>query len=455
MANFRSIFLLLLTSWSLQAQQNPYLAAWVYNSTGITCQHWAQGQSNPTTDTALADVKWIGYTPTDTYIRCSGVPSYTVGPFLDGNPALPSNRHYIFRIPQNPVPNTGTPSVPGLGHIGVWINGVPVYNYADAMSYNNQNIWHQNAVVFEQSGFDCAKGHPSPVFNGPPGPGSTLVGGSYHHHQSPAIFTTATQPLSNPCASYPSLGLYTMDSTVHSPLLGFAFDGYPIYGAYAHVYSLGQVSIVRMQSSYQIRNITERSSLPSGAVLTAGQYGPSPSAVVLGSYKEDFEYVPGLGNLDAHNGRFAVTPEFPNGTYAYYTTVDVNWNSAFPYVIGDTYYGIVATDNFPVMGPGAGSTNVTIPSNAITYSSIGFEQGAGAGLDLYPNPTRGRFVVDGVDWDGTWQVTDLMGRIWMRGTHRAHDGTLQIDISPAPAGYYRWNAEAGIGAVTRSFYVIP
>ena len=150
MANFRSIFLLLLTSWSLQAQQNPYLAAWVYNSTGITGQHWAQGQSNPTTDTALADVKWIGYTATDTYIRCSGVPSYTVGPFLDGNPALPSNRHYIFRIPQNPVPNTGTPSVPGLGHIGVWINGVPVYNYADAMSYNNQNIWHQNAVVFEQ-----------------------------------------------------------------------------------------------------------------------------------------------------------------------------------------------------------------------------------------------------------------------------------------------------------------
>jgi hypothetical protein len=35
-----------------------------------------------------------------------------------------------------------------------------------------------------------------------------------------------------------------------------------------------------------------------------------------------------------------VTPEYPNGTYAYFCTVDENWNSAYPYVVGPTFYGV-------------------------------------------------------------------------------------------------------------------
>jgi hypothetical protein len=43
--------------------------------------------------------------------------------------------------------------------------------------------------------------------------------------------------------------------------------------------------------------------------------------------------------LDEHNGRFCVTPEYPNGIYAYFCTVDENWNSAYPYAVGPTFYG--------------------------------------------------------------------------------------------------------------------
>ncbi|NDD50394.1 MAG: YHYH protein, partial [Flavobacteriia bacterium] len=279
---------ILMLPGAAKGQQDPYLDAWLYNSSGMTGQHWEQGQTTVITDTALADVRWIGYTTSDVYIRSSGVPAYAVGPFLDGNPILaPTNRHYLFRIPRNPIQETQTPTTPGLGQIGVFINGVPVYNYADAMSYNNQGIWHQNAVVFEHSGMDCAKGHPAPVFSGPPGPGSQITGASYHHHQSPAIFTTATQPLTNVCGTYPSLGLYTMDSTVHSPLLGFAFDGFPIYGAYGFSDTAGQGTIRRIQSSYRLRTMTDRSTLPDGTVLSTAQQGPSIAAVALGSYKED------------------------------------------------------------------------------------------------------------------------------------------------------------------------
>ena len=76
---------------------------------------------------------------------------------------------------------------------------------------------------------------------------------------------------------------------------------------------------------------------------------------------EDFEYAAGLGDLDVYNGRFAVTPEYPAGTYAYYVTIDAGGASAYPYSVGPSYYGIVATENITSMG------HVTIAESVTTY----------------------------------------------------------------------------------------
>jgi hypothetical protein len=46
----------------------------------------------------------------------------------------------------------------------------------------------------------------------------------------------------------------------------------------------------------------------------------------MGSFRQDYEYVAGLGDLDQCNGRTGVTPEFPNGIYYYAIT------STFPFV---------------------------------------------------------------------------------------------------------------------------
>jgi hypothetical protein len=62
----------------------------------------------------------------------------------------------------------------------------------------------------------------------------------------------------------------------------------------------------------------------------------------LGYFREDYEFVSHTGEadyLDEHNGRFCVTPEYPNGIYCYFATVDEDWNSAYPYLVGPTYYG--------------------------------------------------------------------------------------------------------------------
>jgi hypothetical protein len=40
----------------------------------------------------------------------------------------------------------------------------------------------------------------------------------------------------------------------------------------------------------------------------------------MGTFTQDYEYVAGSGDLDECNGRFGVTPEFPNGIYHYYIT---------------------------------------------------------------------------------------------------------------------------------------
>ena len=132
-----------------------------------------------------------------------------------------------------------------------------------------------------------------------------------------------------------SIGLDTNDTlqelppTVHSPIIGWAYDGHPIYGPYGYEDPENTAPFneyKRIRSSYRVK--TSRDALLSG--LT------DP----LGTYIEDYEYVEGLGDLDRYNGRFCVTPEYPNGVYAYFTTITgTTGYPAFPYFIGDEFYG--------------------------------------------------------------------------------------------------------------------
>lgn len=60
----------------------------------------------------------------------------------------------------------------------------------------------------------------------------------------------------------------------------------------------------------------------------------------MGSFIQDYIYEEGYGDLDEFNGRFSVTPEYPNGTYAYFLTTDSSDNPVYPYAIGPKYYGV-------------------------------------------------------------------------------------------------------------------
>ena len=120
----------------------------------------------------------------------------------------------------------------------------------------------------------------------------------------------------------------------HSPILGYAYDGNPIYGAYSYNTTSGGF-IRRMNSSY-VLNID----------LTPGIRPPSFES---GFFIDDYEY-DGSGDLDQHNGRFCITPEYPNGTYAYFCTIDVNASNEaiprYPYVVGPYFYNKPLVENF-------------------------------------------------------------------------------------------------------------
>lgn len=61
----------------------------------------------------------------------------------------------------------------------------------------------------------------------------------------------------------------------HSPLLGFIFDSYPIYGPFGYSNANDSSSTIRrMVPGYELRNITKRTSLADGTVLTSTYYGP-------------------------------------------------------------------------------------------------------------------------------------------------------------------------------------
>jgi hypothetical protein len=160
-----------------------------------------------------------------------------------------------------------------------------------------------------------------------------------------------------------SILLSTLDSNIikknkqHSPIIGYAFDGFPIYGPFG--FENGQFGdlITRLKSSYSLRQIKRRIYIKNGHKI---KYGPRVTERnPLGSFTNDFEFIQRTTNdyLDIHNGRFCKTPEYPEGNYCYFATIDSNTKSIYPFLTTPELYGKMQQNR----------TN-QIPANTITFS---------------------------------------------------------------------------------------
>src|SRR5206468_12998933 len=113
-----------------------------------------------------------------------------------------------------------------------------------------------------------------------------------------------------------------------------------------------------------------RTTKPDGTALSANQYGPAVSATYpLGYHLEDYSFNSGSGDLDQYNGRFTTTPEYPEGTYAYFTTLDSQGKAAYPYIVGPSYYGVLQNDNRTQTVSVSGSASTFSPALSASWSS--------------------------------------------------------------------------------------
>lgn len=219
-------------------------------------------------------------------ITSNGIPNHSTGAFPNaGNPNRITAQQYTFRMPATPAAADRT-SPNGMRAFGVAINGVP-FDPGTAELWNNDNAWHYEAltgfIVANRRGLgvDDSLAHVQP-------------NGAYHYHGLP--FGLLNQ----------------LDYKNKMALIGYAADGFPMYGPYGFTKADDAKSPLKLlKSSYRVKG----GSRPDG-----------PGGAYDGSFSQDFEYVPGLGDLDDCNGRSGVTPEYPNGTY-YYVITDT-----FPFV---------------------------------------------------------------------------------------------------------------------------
>jgi hypothetical protein len=383
----------LLLSLSVQAQVGPEITSWIRNTNNAT------GYNN-----IPSNCQTIQYSTNNVYVSCTCIPGYDIGPWT-GNPNVAQNQNFVFKITRNPQHNTGIPDTVGLGHVGVWSNGVSIFNADDAQTYNNQGVWHRNAYFFDGSGFDSCLGHPQ-------------QNGEYHHHVSPKCLYDNT------------------DSTHHSPIIGYAFDGYPVYGAYAYTNTNGTGPIKRMRSSWQKRSMTDRTTLPDGS--PAAYAGPAINATYpIGAFIQDYQFVSGSGDLDSSNGRYCVTPEYPQGTYAYFVTIDSVLTPVFPYTLGTYYYGVVQPGN--TGGPNAGHNTITEATTVYNGPTAVNEVKKHIKFELYPNPVKDYAFIyfdPGSANNITGTICDAKGSVVKTMDYMQPSIQYSIDLTTLPSGVY-------------------
>ncbi|MGD1928577.1 MAG: YHYH protein [Leptolyngbyaceae cyanobacterium] len=192
-----------------------------------------------------------------------------------------SEQHKVYRVTTSPQPNRQATALSPQYDNAVLLNGVKVDSLSGGcftvrLGCRDATIpWRYNAISplsFLKT--DAHHAHTQP-------------NGEYHYHGNPhALFDDS-------------------DNSKVSPVIGFAADGFPIFGSYFD----DNGNIRKALSSYQLK----RGERPSGEGNPGGTYD--------GEFNDDYEYVEGAGDLDDCNGMTI------DGIYGYYVTED------YPYVI--------------------------------------------------------------------------------------------------------------------------
>ncbi len=194
--------------------------------------------------------------------------------------------------------------------------------------------------------------------------------GEYHYHNIPKVYYED------------SLGI---DESAHSPIVGYAADGFPIYYKYVFAATADALSAITAASSgYSLKSGTR-----------PGDGEDAPDGTYNGEYYEDYEYSSANTILDECNGRYGVTPDFPYATYYYVLTDE------YPY-IPRCFKGTVMDNTFRV-GPDAACVNT---KNATQDQCSAVVSGCmdpfSDNYNANANFDDGSCSYSSISWNGSW-----------------------------------------------------
>jgi hypothetical protein len=215
-------------------------------------------------------------------IESNGIIGYQ---FVPMTPNALRSQTNAWQVPLVPEFSDTLTTIPLLGVVAVAINGIPIYGANEAAIPDNFGDPVYNAIV------DFCKGHTGPQ-------------GDYHYHA-----------LVQECLAQAAL------EGVPSPIIGFALDGFPIYGPNGCL-DAACTEVVTFSSSW------ETTGDPSELAWDNHTFTPNSDPT----------------KLDQCNGRIG-----PDGRYGYYAT------ATFPYTIG-CYHGVPGPSVVNGGGGGGGGT---------------------------------------------------------------------------------------------------
>ncbi|MEM7017597.1 MAG: YHYH protein [Pseudomonadota bacterium] len=258
-------------------------------------------------------------------------------------PVCPEATSHNGLIPLNPTAGSDE-CMSGLGTTGYAVNGVSIFNWWDGQSANNEGVWHVNAPVAEGLDVDICGGH--------------AANGTYHHHAWNSCWATVAGE---------------DESTGHSPVYGYAADGYAIYGPW---HDKGNNTLA--QSCWKKRDysntalggcgdgarsctLNDPTDLSQGTTTTSSP-GPNTGGLYTtlsnnevstdsGLFYEDYYYdstctALGPAYLDEHNGH-----DHDNLSYHYHLTLEEGGTTAaFPYTFGPFYRGTLPSGGVATCG---------------------------------------------------------------------------------------------------------
>jgi hypothetical protein len=279
------------------------------------------------------------------HIEANGIPNHCVEDDFYHSAIAP--QHYHFKVPLDPEPPKakGSPTPVTVcskppQRFGVALNGVPFDPEAVAIWLEQENTcpggkkdtytdcidnvpvsdeelknhcstvrWQLDAAIDATTAdtYMCCSGAELDMDDHI---AHTQKGGLYHYHKLTAQTAAAIAGVDSRCLSK------------RMTLVGWAFDGFPVYWKYGQLKKGGDV--ITMQSGWTASENVRRQATKAGGAPVPDNFKKYPA----GTFVNDYEYTQGKGDtaLDECNGKECYSPDLDKITYCYFIT------EKFPYI---------------------------------------------------------------------------------------------------------------------------